>query len=93
MVILFVSLKEVFLSPIHNFNFSHPNGKLLSIGDAATMVAGLFIVGALITPDISRYCKNDKHVFWMIFSSILVGEFFINGIAILVAHALGTDND
>ncbi|PAV04673.1 cytosine permease [Arsenophonus sp. ENCA] len=92
MVILFVSLKEVFLSPINNFNFSHPNGKLLSIGDAATMVAGLFIVGALITPDISRYCKNDKHVFWMIFSSILVGEFFINGIAILVAHALGTDN-
>ncbi|QBY46604.1 cytosine permease (plasmid) [Arsenophonus nasoniae] len=92
MVILFVSLKEVFFSPINNFNFSHPNGKLLSIGDAATMVAGLFIVGALITPDISRYCKNDKHVFWMIFSSILVGEFFINGIAILVSHALGTDN-
>lgn len=28
----------------------------------------------------------------MIFSSIIIGEFFINGIAILVAHALGTDD-
>ncbi|MFS1584094.1 MAG: purine-cytosine permease family protein [Candidatus Arsenophonus phytopathogenicus] len=91
-VISFISIKEIFLNPIDSFNFSKLNGELLSVGDAATMVAGLFIVGALITPDISRYCKNGKHVFWMIFISIIVGEFFINGIAILVSHALGTDD-
>nr|WP_235661294.1 cytosine permease [Candidatus Hamiltonella defensa] len=92
MVVSFISLNEIFLKPINHFNFSHPNGELLSVGDGTTMVAGLFIIFALITPDISRYCKNGKHVFWMIFISIIVGEFFINGIAILVAHALGTDD-
>ncbi|WP_334472311.1 purine-cytosine permease family protein [Arsenophonus sp. PmNCSU2021_1] len=92
MVILFVSLNEIFLKPINSFSFSHHNGELLSVGDGATMVAGLFIIFALLTPDISRYCKNGKHVFWMIFSSIIIGEFFINGIAILVVHAVGTDD-
>ncbi|MDR5617874.1 cytosine permease [Arsenophonus sp.] len=90
-VIFFISLKEVVLTQ-NNFDLSKPNGELLSLGEASTMVAGLYILGALITPDISRYCKSGKHVFWMIFSSILVGEFLINGVAILVAHALGTDN-
>jgi len=92
MVVSFISLNEIFLKPINHFNFSHPNGELLSVGDGTTMVAGLFIIFSLITPDISRYCKNGKHVFCMIFISIIVGEFFINGIAILVAHALGTDD-
>lgn len=90
-VIFFISLKEVVLTQ-NNFDLSKPNGEPLSLGEASTMVAGLYIIGALITPDISRYCKSGKHVFWMIFSSILVGEFLINGVAILVAHALGTDN-
>lgn len=92
LVILFISLNEVLLNQNNNFDFSHSDGAFLSIGEGATMVAGLFIIGALITPDISRYCENGKHVFWMIFISIIVGEFFINGIAILVAHALGTDD-
>ena len=56
------------------------------------MVAGGYIVGALMTPDISRYCKNSRHVFWMTMICILVGEFIINGIAILIAHALDTDD-
>ncbi|WGO82169.1 purine-cytosine permease family protein [Arsenophonus apicola] len=90
-VIFFISLKEVVLNQ-NNFDLSKPNGEPLSLSEASTMVAGLYIIGALITPDISRYCKSGKHVFWMIFSSILVGEFLINGVAILVAHALGTDN-
>lgn len=92
LVILFISFKEVLLNQNNTFNLSHSNGEFLSIGEGATMTAGLFIIGALITPDISRYCENGKHVFWMILVSIIVGEFFINGIAILVAHALGTDD-
>lgn len=64
----------------------------MTIAAGATMVAGGYIVGALMTPDISRYCKNSRHVFWMTMVCILVGEFMVNGIAILIAHALNTDD-
>ncbi|WP_145535952.1 cytosine permease [Yersinia thracica] len=69
-----------------------PTGTSMTIAAGATMVAGGYIVGALMTPDISRYCKNSRHVFWMTMVCILVGEFMINGIAILIAHALNTDD-
>ncbi|HHH1378519.1 TPA: cytosine permease, partial [Yersinia enterocolitica] len=69
-----------------------PTGKPITIAAGATMVAGGYIVGALMTPDISRYCKNSRHVFWMTMICILVGEFIVNGIAILIAHALNTDD-
>lgn len=64
----------------------------MSISQAATMVAGTFMVGALITPDLSRYCQSKKHVFWMITISVIIGEFIINGISILVAQSLNTSD-
>ncbi|WP_342358086.1 cytosine permease [Arsenophonus nasoniae] len=64
----------------------------LSISEAATVVAGGFITASLTTPDISRYCKTKGHLFWMITLCIIVGEFIINGIAILIAQALNTDD-
>src|SRR5476649_691218 len=70
--------------------FSAPKGEPLSIGFAATVVAGGCIVGAVSAADMGRFCRNGKHVFWMITCSILVGEFVVNIVAILIAHALGT---
>lgn len=67
-----------------------PSGTPLALGAAATAVAGGCVAGALTTPDISRYCQNGRHVFWMITISIIVGEFVVNSIAILIAHALKT---
>ncbi|OIV47894.1 cytosine permease [Sodalis sp. TME1] len=91
-VIFYMCYHEIVKHTGESLYSSSPLGEGISIGEGATMVAGLFIVGALITPDTSRYCKNGKHVFWMITSSVIIGEFFINGIVILVAHALGTSN-
>lgn len=70
--------------------FASPQGQYMTISAGATMVAGGLIVGALITPDIARYCKNGRHVFWMTMISCIIGEFIVNGIAILVAHLLNT---
>lgn len=70
----------------------YPNGPPLTLGEGTTMIAGVIIIGALITPDLSRYCQNEKHVFWMIIASVIVGEFIINAIAILVAQALNTSD-
>lgn len=91
-VIFFMCFNEIIGYSGDSLYFSPPLGDPISIGDGATMVAGLFIIGSLITPDTSRYCKCGNHVFWMIITSIIIGEFFINGIAILVAHSLGTSN-
>ncbi len=71
---------------------SMPTGTPLTLGAAATMVAGGYVVASLTTADISRYCQNERHVFWMVTASIIVGEFIVNSIAILIAHALKTDD-
>ncbi|WP_233971788.1 cytosine permease [Pectobacterium versatile] len=69
---------------------SAPNGEAISISAGATMVVGGCIVASLITPDMTRYSQKGKHVFWMTMLSIIVGEFIVNGLAIIIARALNT---
>ncbi|MDQ0184530.1 purine-cytosine permease family protein [Cytobacillus kochii] len=71
---------------------TQPAGEPLSIGVAATMVAGGFIIGAVITPDFSRFAKSGKDVFWMTTIGLLVGELGINMIAVLMALAARTSD-
>ncbi|MDN5322556.1 MAG: cytosine permease [Clostridia bacterium] len=78
-------LSEHSLSELLN---SPPPGEHLSLGVAITMVAGGFMVGAIVTPDLSRYNRNAKDVFWMTFLSIILGEIIINVVAVLMAHAV-----
>jgi cytosine permease len=69
-----------------------PAGDPLTMGVAATMVAGGFIIGAVITPDFSRFAKSRKDVFWMTMIGTFVGELGINMIAVLMAHAARTND-
>lgn len=69
-----------------------PAGKPLSLGVAATMVAGGFIIGAVITPDFSRFAKSGKDVFWMTMIGTIIGELGINMIAVLMALAAKTSD-
>jgi cytosine permease len=69
-----------------------PSGPALSLGAGATIVAGGYMVFAIVSPDMSRYCRNSRHVFWMMTLSIVIGEFIVNGISILVAKALNTSD-
>jgi cytosine permease len=63
-------------------------GEPMSIGVGVTMVAGGFMVGAIITPDLSRYNRSVKDVFWMTLLSLFLGELFVNIVAVLMAHAV-----
>lgn len=74
-------------NPIELFQRT-PDEATLGIGEGITMVVGGSIVAALITPDLSRYCGNGKQVVWMTMLTIVVGEFIVNGVAILIARAL-----
>lgn len=93
--LFFLVILYIFLSLISNDSIviQHTTSlhvTKLSISEAATVVAGGFITASLTTPDISRYCKNKSHLFWMITLCIIVGEFVVNGIAILITQALNS---
>jgi cytosine permease len=42
----------------------------------------------MMTPDITRFAKNKKHVFYIVLMTIFIGEFIINGLAIFLANML-----
>ncbi|WJM84714.1 cytosine permease [Dickeya chrysanthemi] len=65
-------------------------GTAISVSAGATMVVGGCIVATLITPDLTRYVRSGHHVFWITMLTIIVGEFIVNGLAILIARALNT---
>lgn len=63
-------------------------GPHMTLGVAVTMVAGGFMIGAVITPDMSRFNRNSMDVFWMTLLSIFLGELSVNAVAVLMAHAV-----
>lgn len=63
-------------------------GPALPMATAITMVAGSYMVGAVITPDMSRFVRTGKDVFWMTLVSTFVGELGFCLIAILMTHAV-----
>lgn len=67
-----------------------PPGEPLTISAGITIVVGGAIVASLMTPDLTRYSKNGKHVLGVTLSTIIAGEFIVNGLAILIAKAIGT---
>ncbi|WIY83213.1 cytosine permease [Propionimicrobium sp. PCR01-08-3] len=69
-----------------------PPGPALTFAAATTMVAGGFMIGAVTTPDTARYLRGGKQVFWMTLIGTFVGELGMNLIAVLLAHATGTDS-
>ncbi|MEG0990806.1 MAG: cytosine permease [Gordonibacter sp.] len=69
-----------------------PPGVPLTLGAATTMVAGGFIAGAICTPDYARFLKNGNQVFWMTLIGTFVGELGMNLLAVMLAHATGTEN-
>ena len=73
------------------FNTPAP-GPALSLGAATTIVAGGFIAGAICTPDYGRFLRNGTEVFWMTLIGTFVGELGMNLLAVLLAHATGTNN-
>ncbi|MDD9339911.1 MAG: cytosine permease [Providencia heimbachae] len=71
-------------------NATEPAGPLMTMPAAITMVAGGFIIAAVTTPDISRFMKGPKDVFWMTLIGTFFGELFVNMIAVLMVLALRT---
>jgi cytosine permease len=69
----------------------HP-GPALGIGVGATLVAGGFMVGAVITPDMSRFNRSWQDVVKQTVIGFTLGEYTIGMIGVLLAHAVKTQN-
>ena len=71
---------------------SPPPGPPLSLGAGTTLVAGGFIVGAVITPDMTRYNRSTADVVKQTIVGMSIGEYLIGLIGVLLAHAVGSSD-
>ncbi|GGU20934.1 purine-cytosine permease family protein [Nocardioides albus] len=69
-----------------------PAGPQLSLIQGTSIVAGGFIVGAVITPDMSRFNRTPGDVVKQTVVGISVGEYVIGLIGVLLALALRTND-
>jgi cytosine permease len=67
---------------------SAPAGPHLSLIQGTTLVAGGFIVGAIITPDMTRFNRTPADVVKQTVVGITVGEYIIGLSGVLLAHAI-----
>lgn len=71
---------------------SAPAGPSLSLIEGTTLVAGGFIVGAVITPDMTRFNRSDADVVKQTVLGFTVGEYLIGMSGVLLAHAIRSDD-
>ncbi|WP_037361801.1 purine-cytosine permease family protein [Amycolatopsis orientalis] len=79
----------------HNFAdllAARPAGPEMSLLQGTSIVAGGFIVGAVITPDMSRFNRSGKDVVKQTVLGISLGEYVIGLIGVLLALALKTND-
>ncbi|MFT2017758.1 purine-cytosine permease family protein [Streptomyces sp. 796.1] len=66
---------------------SPPPGPALSLAEGTTLVSGAFILGALMTPDMTRFNRRPSDVVKQTLISVTLGEYLIGLTAVLLAHA------
>ncbi|GAA2509876.1 cytosine permease [Pilimelia columellifera] len=71
---------------------SAPPGPPLSLGAGITLVSGAFILGAIMTPDMTRFNRRPSDVVKQTLISVTLGQYLIGLIGVLLAHAARTDD-
>jgi cytosine permease len=66
---------------------SAPPGPELPLGAGVTLVSGAFILGAIMTPDMTRFNRRPADVVKQTLVSVTLGEYAIGMIGVLLAHA------
>ena len=78
--------------PLSELIASEPPGPALSLGAGITLVSGAFILGAIMTPDMTRFNRRPSDVVKQTVLSVTLGEYVIGLIGVLLAHAARTDD-
>jgi cytosine permease len=61
-------------------------GTELSLATGASMVAGSFMLGAILAPDLTRFCRTGRDVLWVWLIAIFVGQFGLGLAGVVLAH-------
>ncbi len=67
-------------------------GPHVSILTGASMVAGGLMIGAVIAPDFTRYCRKGSDVLWAMLIPLIVGEFGLGMASVMLSHAAHTND-
>jgi cytosine permease len=71
---------------------SAPPGESLSLATGTTIVAGGFIIGGVLAPDMTRFNRSTSDVVKQTVVGITLGEYTVGLIGVLLAHALKTQD-
>ncbi|MCZ7456120.1 purine-cytosine permease family protein [Streptomyces sp. WMMC940] len=69
-----------------------PPGEVLSLAAGTTLVAGGFMVGMVITPDMTRFNRKPSDVVKQTLVGVTLGEYMVALAGVLLAHALKTSD-
>ncbi|MFF2009271.1 cytosine permease [Streptomyces sp. NPDC058195] len=72
------SLSELISSP--------PPGQTIPLAVAATAIAGGFMTGAIVAPEMTRYNSKGSHVFVQSASSMILSEYIVGMTGVLLGH-------
>ena len=67
---------------------TQPFGEPMSIATGATIVAGSFIAGAVLTPDMTRFNRGTADVVKQSVISITLGQYVLGLIGVILAYAV-----
>ncbi|MGK5551947.1 purine-cytosine permease family protein [Actinomadura kijaniata] len=71
---------------------SPPFGEAMSVATGATIVAGSYIVGAVTTPDMTRFNRTTGDVVKQTLVGISLGEYVLGLAGVLLAYAVKTSD-
>ncbi|KPH21549.1 allantoin permease [Rhodococcus sp. ADH] len=91
LVIFSISL-ELHEHSIGDLITSEPPGPRLSLITGTGLVAGGFMVGAVINSDLTRYSRSTRDIVKQTIFGISLGEYGIGLLGVLLAHAVSSDN-
>lgn len=76
-------------------NAAPPGGENVptTLTAGVTIVAGAFIIGAIMTPDMTRYNRNAGDVVKQTLIGVTLGQYLIGMIGVLLAHVATKDQD
>jgi cytosine permease len=58
-----------------------------------TIVAGAFMIGAIMTPDMTRYNRNNSDVVKQTLIGVTLGQYLVGMTGVLLAHVVSTNQD
>jgi cytosine permease len=77
-------------SSLSNIVLAPAPGPSLTLATGASMVVGGAVLGGIVAPDFTRFCRTGKDVLWVMVISLIIGQFGLGTAAILLSHAART---